>query len=117
MQRCVFIIFEFFCIHFKTEKFHNFHALKVKYREFSFSVLNCSSLSGAGTWYDASSENVTYGSIVIVTCNSSLFMADGKTVKTVTCVDTGQWNDTVTPCTCTSESQLMINFPHLFFHC
>lgn len=64
-------------------------------------VLNCSSLSGAGTWYDASSENVTYGSIVTVTCNSSLFMADGKTVKTVTCVDTGQWNDTVTPCTYT----------------
>lgn len=73
-------------------------------------VVNCSSLSGPGTWYDVSSENSSYGSLVTVTCNSSLFMADGKTVKIVTCLDTGQWNDTVTPCTCTSQSRRMINF-------
>nr|XP_022295491.1 uncharacterized protein LOC111105466 [Crassostrea virginica] len=62
-------------------------------------VLNCSSLSGPNTWYDVSTDNVTFGTIVTVTCNNSLFMADGNRSKTLTCLDSVQWNDTVTSCT------------------
>lgn len=106
---CVHHFRVFLNFYFKTEKWNIIFTHLESNIENFFSVVNCSSLSGAGTWYDVSSENVSYGSIITVTCNSSLFMADGKTFKTVTCLDTGQWNGSVTPCTCTSESRLMIN--------
>lgn len=52
-------------------------------------VVNCSFLFGLGIWYDVSLENLSYGFFVIVICNSSLFMVDGKIVKMVICFDMG----------------------------
>lgn len=52
-------------------------------------VVNCSFLFGLGIWYDVSLENLSYGFFVIVICNSSLFMVDGKIVKIVICFDMG----------------------------
>ncbi|XP_061166819.1 uncharacterized protein LOC133175728 [Saccostrea echinata] len=61
-------------------------------------VKNCSSLEEPGTGYYLSTNNVTFGTFVTVSCNNSLHMADGSGSKTVTCLSTAQWNDSISPC-------------------
>ncbi|XP_062578241.1 uncharacterized protein LOC134240154 [Saccostrea cucullata] len=61
-------------------------------------VKNCSLLELPDTGYTLSTNNVTFGTVVTVTCNNSLHMADGSGSKTVTCLSTAQWNDSVSSC-------------------
>ncbi|XP_048728575.2 uncharacterized protein LOC125646371 isoform X2 [Ostrea edulis] len=61
-------------------------------------VKNCSSLNQSNAWYNLSTSSVAVGTSVTVTCTNDKYMADGSNTKTLTCLSTALWNDTVTPC-------------------
>jgi len=45
-----------------------------------------------------STDKTVYDILVIVKCNSGFKFSDGKTSKTVLCLQSGAWNDTFVDC-------------------